>query len=287
MADMLGVLELAIDDLDAHKVGELLPPRRRGAPAIVRDSDGQPLLNRAIFASDASRPDESLAIVRALLAAGANPAECEPETRETALHVVASKLKREPPFAVGAVEMLLEHLDEHPDELCDAEGLTPLAVVVGQGRTLSPAGDEAAGDDAMAQVAGLLIERGCCVGAATHASGAAAHGFEPNAAALPPTILHVAAEWAPPSVIDALLRAADVEHAMAVADRHGDGPMQVALGKGRRRTAAAMLEAFPDACEGPWGARGSQRVLGVALHRMIATAARSPGAALLKPDYAG
>ena len=76
---------------------------------------------------------------------------------------------------------------------------------------------------------------------------------------------------------------------MATADAHGDGPLQVALFNGRPDVARAMLDEFPGACEGPWrGARSAaSRSLPAALHRLVASAARSPPSSMQKPNYRG
>ena len=90
-----------------------------------------------------------------------------------------------------------------------------------------------------------------------------------------------------------LLEAVDVEAAMAVANAQGDGPLQVALARGQRATAAALLDAFPAACEGPWqGApRPAARSLAAALHRLVRTVVETPASAPvpppMPPDYAG
>ena len=224
-------LEAAIDDLDAPAVSQHLAATAPAAAPDLVDGDGVPLLIRAIFVSDPTRADASLAVVDALLQGGLSPNMAD-EDGQTPLHVCASKLKREPDFAVGATEALLDALLQHPDTLRDAEGRTPLAVVVGQGRTISPAGGEEAGEAAMATAARLFVERGCSLLAATgrqpshgdEAVGAAGTAASDEART---TLLHEAAEWAPPAVVAALLLAPDIEDAMATADAAGDGPLQV------------------------------------------------------------
>ena len=86
----------AVDELDAARLANI-----SRAAATCLDDDGQPLLVRAIFASDPKRPDESLAVIRALLGAGANPAQADGDGA-SALHVAASKLTLEPAFATAA-----------------------------------------------------------------------------------------------------------------------------------------------------------------------------------------
>ena len=313
-------LEAAIDDLDAVGVLELFPP----PPAAVDvddlvDDNGTPLLVRAIFASDPKQSDASLALVKALLQAGASPTAAD-EDGNTSLHVCASKIKLEPEFAVAATEMLLEELSgrppdadgrtplEHAMALADCEGRTPLAVVIRQGRQLSPAGGEAAGAAAMVDAARLYVSRGAGLLLPSPAAAARAeadHMTAADADATPPqpasaaapratsTLLHEAAEWAPPTLVSVLLEAVDVEAAMAVANAQGDGPLQVALARGQRATAAALLDAFPAACEGPWpGApRPAARSLAAALHRLVRTVVETPASAPvpppMPPDYAG
>ena len=293
----------AIDELDVEAVESMLeldPLKRLGACRV--DEDGQPLILRAIFSSDPNSPDASLAMVRTLLAAGADPAQADGDG-SSALHVAASKLTLEPAFASAALEALLERLREAPDQLRDAEGATPLAIVLGR---IAAVGGQlsAEGEDAITAAAHLLLESGSsvlgCAGApppeaaaaaavATGSDEALAQSATASPDALPPaTLLHGAAATAPPALVRALLRADDVESAMAIADEWGDGPLQVALAHGRRDVAAAILDAFPSACEGPWvcatdrrtlraSVPREERTLAYAVHRLIAGAARTQG----------
>ena len=277
----------AIDSLHPSSLGSLL----RASPGLAseRDEDDQPLLIRALFASDPHKPEESLALIEALLSAGASPEDADGDG-SSSLHVAASKLTIEPQFAAEALEALLARLDMNPDELIDAEGDTPLAAVIGRvraaGGTLAPEGEAA-----LVHAAQLLVERGCGVlgraargrgsPPASAPTGAAEEvaGGEAGGEAVAATLLHEAAEWAPVELLNALLLADDIEAAMATADVHGDGPMQVALAKGRPAVASAMLSGFPQAAEGPWEGGylpAAERTLAFALHRMIAGAVRSP-----------
>ena len=127
-------LEAAIDDLDAVGVRELLPqpPAAVDVDDLV-DDNGTPLLVRAIFASDPKQSDASLALVKALLQAGASPTAAD-EDGNTSLHVCASKLKLEPEFAVAATEMLLDELAGRPP---DAYGACVFAPFGGDTSTTS------------------------------------------------------------------------------------------------------------------------------------------------------
>ena len=72
MADMshppLAAIISAIDSLHPSSLGSLL--RSNPGAASERDDDDQPLLIRALFASDPHKPEESLALIEALLRAG-------------------------------------------------------------------------------------------------------------------------------------------------------------------------------------------------------------------------
>ena len=246
------------------------------------------LLIRALFASNPDKPDESLAVLDVLLGAGADPAQPDGDG-SSSLHVAASKLTLEPEFASIAFEALLQRLPQEPDLLRDAEGATPLAAVVGRvrasGGMVAPEGEAA-----VVQSAQLLIDRGSSILGRSDAAAAASLSASYNAgadaggeagSAPAATLLHEAAEWAPLELLEALLLADDVESGMATADAYGDGPLQIALAKGRRDIAAAILAAFPLACEGPWAPGGgrlpaNRRTLDYALHRLIAGAVRSP-----------
>ena len=274
----------AIDNLDASSLAQLV---NEPDAALQTDEDGQPPLIRALFASNPDKPDESLAVLDVLLGAGADPAQPDGDG-SSSLHVAASKLTLEPEFASIAFEALLQRLPQEPDLLRDAEGATPLAAVVGRvrasGGMVAPEGEAA-----VVQSAQLLIDRGSSTGrsdaaaaaslSASYNAGADAGGEAGSAPAA--TLLHEAAEWAPLELLEALLLADDVESGMATADAYGDGPLQIALAKGRRDIASAILAAFPLACEGPWAPGGgrlpaNRRTLDYALHRLIAGAVRSP-----------
>ena len=263
-----------IDDLKAQELARVLT----SAPglAVATDDDGTPLVQRAVQNSDSSSPqaiETSLNVVRVVLEAGGRPAQADADGG-TALHFAASKLTLEPEFAVAALELLLERVSSEAEvDARDESGESPLGTLVGR---IAAVGGNPSPEALRALVEGAyrLVERGASVlGRLTPADEVSPARHEAW------TLLHEAAELAPAELLAPLLGARDVDEAMAVADEHGDGPLQIALSRGRRQMAESLLQTFPYATEGPWQGGAlpmERRTRDHAIHRLLSGAVRGP-----------
>ena len=279
------MLTTHLDSLDAPALRALL--QSGGAQSVnTKLDDGRLPLHHAIENGSAADSAAALEIVRCLLDFDADPTSLDEDGQGTALHVVAGSLAREPGFALPCLRLLLDWMPTplDLDTLLDAEGNTPMAVAVQQGKQLGagdPATQQAAEDAVVSGVKTLL----------SHGSGllqyapAAKRGKKSQKDERRPisSLLHVAAEWTPTRCVEALLQGAEAGAAMETADESGDGPLQRALAAGRSATAQQLLLKFPEALIRPGDLPGRAS----SLFELVRSSATHPARHLRSCNYPG